>query len=98
MGPVSSVSRPIIAQVTYHNMSTNDLPCHLLLFYASVSDFQFPILMAAGVVAFMFPWLVPVSLVESGGMSEKPNVPYRAIMTEMDRPAYKALQEDSWPL
>ena len=48
-------------------MSTNDLPRHLLLFYASVSDFQFPILMVAGVVAFMFPWLVPVSLVESGG-------------------------------
>ena len=49
-------------------MSTDDLPHHLLLFYASVSDFLFPILMAAGVVAFIVPWLVLVFLVESEAM------------------------------
>ena len=67
LGHDSSVSRPIIAQVSYHNMSTDDLAHHLLLFYASVSDFLFPILMVAGVVAFIFPWLAPVFFVESGG-------------------------------
>ena len=48
-------------------MSTDDLPHHLLLFYASVSDFLSPILIVEGVVAFICPWLVAVLLVESGG-------------------------------
>ena len=47
-------------------MSTDDLPHHLL-FYDFVSDFLFPIWIVAGVVAFNFPWLVSVFLVESGG-------------------------------
>ena len=42
--------------------------CPTIFFYfMPLSDFLCSILMAAGVVAFIFPWLVSVFLVESGG-------------------------------
>ena len=41
--------------------------CPTIFYFMPLSDFLFSILMVAGVVAFIFAWLVPVFLVESGG-------------------------------